>query len=217
MKVYIVGGDTLIQRMFYARGWDMAADPEEADLIQFTGGEDVSPMLYGEPRHPRTGNSLRRDEFEANIFHHYRDDKKMAGICRGGQFLCVMNGGRMFQDVDNHAIHGTHVALELSTGKAWNVTSTHHQMMRISGTTGKLLLAAQARATYKEDGWQDNIYEGVLDVESVLWTTYKMPHLSFQPHPEYVQPGEDTEELYFKLLKEELDLFTEEAKQKEEV
>ena len=30
------------------------------------------------------------------------------GVCRGSQFLCVMNGGLLVQDVGYHGVFGTH-------------------------------------------------------------------------------------------------------------
>jgi gamma-glutamyl-gamma-aminobutyrate hydrolase PuuD len=109
-KVFVVDSDVRITRMFMANNWLVVPSAKEADLIQFTGGADVSPMLYGEPKHPRTYCDPNRDQHEANIFWN-NIDKPKAGICRGGQFLNVMSGGSMWQDVDNHAIGGTHAAV----------------------------------------------------------------------------------------------------------
>jgi len=52
----------------------------------------------------------------------------MVGICRGSQFLTVMSGGRLFQDVSGHAIMGTHL-IKFKDGSSLGITSTHHQMM----------------------------------------------------------------------------------------
>ena len=60
----------------------------------------------------------------------------MVGICRGAQFLTVMNGGKLVQHVNNHAISGTHPChIKMPSGpkavkiETVEVTSTHHQMM----------------------------------------------------------------------------------------
>jgi gamma-glutamyl-gamma-aminobutyrate hydrolase PuuD len=208
-KVFVVDSDHLITRMFMNNHWKVVYSPDEADLIQFTGGEDVSPMLYGEPRHPRTYCSPDRDQHESEIFFAYYDKPK-AGICRGGQFLNVMSGGRMWQDVDNHAIAGTHKASYHKGGevKEVQVTSTHHQMMYPSGY-GNVFMTANL-TSFVEDG-QGKLRKIDLvlseDVEGV-WYSHSQS-LCFQPHPEYVDPHHECQELYFEVLKEYFDLSAE--------
>lgn len=206
MKVYIVGGGMLFVNMFEANGWEVVDALEDADLVQFTGGEDVSPYLYGEGKHATTYNSPRRDLVEAG---YYQVAKLLnipcAGVCRGGQFLNVMNGGKLFQNVNKHAIHGTHKAyydtLDKVDIETVQVTSTHHQMMR-EGERGLCVLWA-AEATKLET---DNlVYEGKgRDVEAVYYGRTKT--LCFQPHPEFVAYGHECQELYFTFLKRYLGL-----------
>jgi len=100
-KVLIVGGDSIIANMFSKRGWDVTTntlDPS-IDLVQFTGGEDVTPSLYGEQAHAATSCNPARDDREAKIFLSFKNKVPMAGICRGAQFLNVMNKGSMWQHV----------------------------------------------------------------------------------------------------------------------
>jgi gamma-glutamyl-gamma-aminobutyrate hydrolase PuuD len=103
--------------------------PEEFKLVLFTGGEDVTPMLYGDTS-PRgvCHYSTERDRFEIDIYemalHH---GIKMAGICRGVQFLNVMAGGRMMHNVTNHA--GMNHLMKISNGSEFLVNSYHHQMI----------------------------------------------------------------------------------------
>jgi gamma-glutamyl-gamma-aminobutyrate hydrolase PuuD len=184
--------------MFVSNEWSVVDNPDDAEYIQFTGGADVSPMLYGEPRHPRTGNNLRRDEEEAEIFFEYKDLKKMLGICRGGQFLNVMNGGVMYQDVNNHAIGGTHAAVISDTGRIVQVTSTHHQMMRTE-YLGKKLVTANL-STYKENGYGDNIKGWFEEEDNEVIFYENTSSLCFQPHPEYVNPEHECQRLYFDLI-----------------
>ena len=200
-NVFIVGKDYSIERMFVNQGWNIVRDIDKAEYVQFTGGADVSPMLYGEPRHPRTGTSPSRDEQEADIYYSYMANKKMLGICRGGQFLNVMNGGAMHQHVNNHAMHGTHVAKVVSTGELFQVTSTHHQMM-IPHRIGKVLVTANL-STSKENGWEEEmIMDYPDDIESVFYEDTMS--LCFQPHPEYVDADHDCQKLYFSLIKQYL-------------
>jgi len=116
-----------------------------ADLVVFTGGEDVDPTIYGEEVLPTTQCNPARDTAEIAVFeycvsHHI----PMAGICRGGQFLTVMSGGQLAQQADNHLLplDETHeiitidrdrleegyMASESAFGRV-QVNSTHHQLM----------------------------------------------------------------------------------------
>lgn len=83
-KVLIIDSSYSYQRMFQEAGWEIVMDIEEADLLQFTGGADVSPFLYGEQVHPQAHCDPRRDLVEAGYYAWgVRLGKKMAGICRG--------------------------------------------------------------------------------------------------------------------------------------
>lgn len=136
-KVLVVNGSSYFEP-FKFLGLPMISNPmileknpDEVALVVFTGGEDVSPKMYG---HPDLGSyyNERRDELETAIFRLAKKDNiPMAGICRGSQFLCVMAGGKLVQDISNH---GTSHALRYKTqdGNILEspevVTSTHHQM-----------------------------------------------------------------------------------------
>ena len=80
-------------------------DPEKFDLVLFTGGEDISPELYGEtsPKNMCSSNIVR-DKEEITVFEYALKHKvKMAGICRGLQFLTVMCDGGMMHNIGGHA------------------------------------------------------------------------------------------------------------------
>ena len=99
-------------------------DMREADLVVFTGGEDVDPRMYKTPRHPKTYCNLRRDMLEnAEMVKAERLGKHMIGICRGMQLMCVYNGGMLIQHQDNP---GTHM-VETFDGKRFLMSSLHHQ------------------------------------------------------------------------------------------
>lgn len=107
-----------------------------ADLVVFTGGSDVDPNLYGERKHETTHPHPARDSQEAYAYGILNAlGTKMVGICRGAQFLTVMNGGKLVQNVSNHALHDTHEIRYVSSKLRGplvhhvQVTSTHHQMM----------------------------------------------------------------------------------------
>lgn len=105
----------------------------EIDLILFTGGEDVTPNYYGESKGKFTGNNESRDMIENDYMYNRGGLKNVPklGICRGAQFLTVMNGGKLIQHVNGHGISGTH-SLDmkyLQDSDNFKITSTHHQMM----------------------------------------------------------------------------------------
>jgi len=205
-SVYIVdneGGS--YARMFHNRGWEIVTDMVEADLVQFTGGEDVSPTLYAESKHPRTHANIDRDRHEKLLFKQAQEmGLACAGICRGGQFLNVMNNGKMWQDVDGHA-NGDHLASVLGNLVLLKVTSTHHQMI-IPSVDGIVIMKAGV-STFKERMEEGRVVRRTVDapqvtVEDVEAVYYPLTNsLCFQPHPEYYN-AKDTEQAYFNFLEE---------------
>lgn len=198
-KVFIVGGDVLIYRMFNERGWEVINNPHDADLLQFVGGEDVDPSLYGEERHATTYSNPKRDSFESHIFRG-ADGVACAGICRGGQFLNVMMGGKLWQDVDNHAISDTHIVFnEKNPWQYYQVTSTHHQMMIPNYEKNPDVWVA-FESTNRESATEVNEDINFSDVEILVYKNYGV--LCYQPHPEFVDYDHECQELYFNLLEE---------------
>lgn len=197
-NVFIIGKPHAYVSMFEnARGWRVSNTPEEADVIQFTGGEDVSPDIYGQHKHPRTGNNPSRDNDEIEIFDWCMENKKkMAGICRGGQFLNVMCGGSLLQHVNHHAVYGGHEARCQLTGETGVVSSTHHQMMQPPKKEipikYKILMAASL-CPHDEKEYCSSVDEeykvikggniSSFDLEAILYPDYGV--LCYQPHPEF--------------------------------
>ena len=190
-RVFIVGGGGAYGDMYRDAGWMVTKNIHEADLVQFTGGEDVSPFLYGEAKHKNTGNNPKRDEEEQKVFNFCLGAGiPMVGICRGGQFLNVMNGGKMWQDVNNHG--GSHTAFALGIGPV-TVSSTHHQMMRPNTNKEFLVLMnaslstrkAQMHGTVETVTYVDVNQRGRAgdDVESIYYPDTMT--LCYQPHPEF--------------------------------
>lgn len=189
--VLIVNASPQYTRMFADKGWAVVTDVNQMDSVQlvcFTGGEDVTPSLYGERSLPTTYSNLYRDEYEREIYLlALSKDIPCVGICRGGQFLNVMNGGKMYQHVSRHTVDHEVVVHDDEFIPERNkvvVTSTHHQMMR-PHESAKILVTA------KEGGWKEyvdgnevvHVTDDEQDIESVFY-----PHtrsLCFQPHPEF--------------------------------
>lgn len=210
-RVYVVGGNNfLYQRMFNERKFIFSNYLNSADLVVFTGGEDVSPYLYKENMHRTTRSNPDRDEREKKIFEAALAlELPMVGICRGGQFLNVMCGGSMYQDVDAHTT--AHDMIIAGIGRVIRATSTHHQMMRPKENEAEVL--AYALESTKRDNMlngggiarlivnrpqQNNQYK---DPEVVYYEKQKC--LCFQPHPEF--GGDDVKELrnyFFDLIED---------------
>ncbi len=74
---------------------------ELCDGFLFTGGQDVDPALYGQKILPACGEIYPlRDLLEAELFRRaFELDKPIFGICRGIQFINVVLGGSLYQDI----------------------------------------------------------------------------------------------------------------------
>lgn len=197
MKVYIVSPSHDYVSMFESLGWEVVQDIKDCDVVQFTGGADVSPELYGHSKHPSTYSDCIRDKYESDGYLIAKGlGKPCLGICRGGQFLNVMNGGTMWQDVDGHAIGEMHWASHVPTGDKVLVTSTHHQMMN-PHKDGEVLAIAH-ESSFRVAGVNDvNTSSDFEDVE-VVWYP-KTKDLCFQPHPEFMG-ADDCRRYYFELI-----------------
>lgn len=206
-RVLIVGGgDEQVARLFRTYNWIVTDNWNEADLFQFTGGADVDPALYGEQRHPATFPIPHRDHIDQGMFHLAQAQGiPMAGICRGAQFLCAMTGGKLWQDVDNHA-GGLHTAWNPDApDERYIVTSTHHQAM-IPHPSGRAVLVARestvmetATRTIRGVTCEGLPSTYILDqVEAAVFPQFRA--VAFQPHPEYPNCPQKTRDLYFHLI-----------------
>lgn len=181
-NVYIEHGYPEYTLLFITLGYTVVNDVDRAHLVCFTGGADVSPSLYGDDKHHTTFHDEWRDAKEERLFKHcLANNIPMVGICRGGQFLNVMSGGRMYQDVTKHT--RPHAIQDVDTGEIIWVSSTHHQMMMPS--EGAIIVATSNMGGKRE--WFDkkvprnDVSEE--DYEVVFYPETKS--LCFQPHPEF--------------------------------
>ena len=193
-RVFIVGWNRLVLNMFRAHGFALATAVEEADLVVFTGGEDVHPKWYGQARYERTYCNESRDYLEiltANLAA--KKGIPMAGICRGAQLLNIIGGGSMYQHVNHHVLSSKgHQVVDLIDGFTFQATSTHHQMMKPANHAMVLGVAAESSYRLELDKVGKTIEEYATlektgkfqdDVEVVMY--YDPLALCFQPHPEY--------------------------------
>lgn len=80
-KVYVVGPAKSYS--FWIKNSELTDNLEEADIVVFTGGEDVDPSLYGCAKHSTTHSNLKRDLEEKTIFEKIKPHQFCIGICRG--------------------------------------------------------------------------------------------------------------------------------------
>lgn len=176
--------------------------PDSVALVVFTGGEDVSPSLYGTTNHHTTSNSIRRDMMEVGVFNQARSlNLPVAGICRGAQFLCVMAGGRLIQDVTGHCSGGHQLLATYPTGvtKSIHVTSSHHQMQYPFDLPANkyVILAQMEKPLSRHYAFSDEvIIEGERATEKmklepdVVWYP-GIQALAAQYHPEWMAEDSD--------------------------
>ncbi|WP_432402515.1 gamma-glutamyl-gamma-aminobutyrate hydrolase family protein [Wukongibacter sp. M2B1] len=93
---------------------------ETIDGIIFSGGDDISPLSYGENpiRHVQT-ICQERDEFEIEFFlEALKLNMPILGVCRGMQLMNVGLGGNLYQDINSE--------IENSLGHFPQGTSPHN-------------------------------------------------------------------------------------------
>lgn len=192
-RIYTVGGDTGYTNWMEAT--KLVDRMDDADLVCFTGGEDVDPSIYGQPRNPTTGSNLRRDLRENEEWHHALvRGLPMIGICRGSQWLCAKNGGILVQNQRNPSF--MHPMLT-SDGRTFDVSSTHHQSVypwRLSPELFKVLGWTVGLCGKHEGGNCEELVTGVVPGDKECEIVYypKTRSLGIQSHPEMVYDGEAT-------------------------
>ena len=188
MKVYVVGYGR--HYPCWIKDYELVDNLKNADIVYFTGGEDVTPELYGCKKHHTTMNNIFRDNEERRIFEQIESHQIAIGTCRGNQFLTVMNGGLLVQNCNNHARWGTH---EITNGiDRYQITSTHHQMaypFYMDKSHYDILYWAEGLSDIYEG---DKIDPSLIDKEPEI-IYYHVPGkpkcLGIQGHPEMMAPG----------------------------
>jgi GMP synthase-like glutamine amidotransferase len=183
---------------------EFIANPHEFKLILFTGGEDVTPILYGDTS-PRgiCYCSEERDRFEISIYEKARNHNiKMTGICRGVQFLNVMAGGRMMHNVTNHA--GANHLMKTAMGQEILVNSYHHQMI-LPPTGAKVIgwSAENLSRSYIGNADLPVDYHGK-ENEAVIFP--KIKAFGVQYHPEVMERNSEGFVFYRRMIIDALDL-----------
>lgn len=207
-KVYVKGPPyrKITCQTFLGQGkYAVTDDLKEAEIVVWTGGEDINPVLYGEQAIPGTFYT-ERDKGDLDTLKEALDlgNKFLVGICRGAQLLnCVPNGGKLWQDVNGHE-NGVHRAFDCVTGSWILVNSVHHQMLRPTDKAQVLCWAQEATVKKAEtETWHKSLSRhGSIVLEKdkdpeVVWYPDTSSFL-FQGHPEFSHPG--TTQYFFSLM-----------------
>lgn len=173
-------------RLFARSGCYRADTIEEADLVVFGGGSDVEPLLYGESnehKHPSTYFNTERDAADMKIYLQARQQgTPMMGVCRGAQFLHVMNGGKLFQDIDGH--QGAHAGFALKEKLHIDkISSVHHQSCIWNKEGGMEILMTGGRASERWLNADVKDASAKIDIEAFYYRDTGC--FGVQGHPEY--------------------------------
>jgi putative glutamine amidotransferase len=99
-SVRVAGGEPLV----LTNDDDPRAVLQRVDGILLTGGPDVDPALYGQPKHESTAIDPKRDAFEMPLSRAaVAGGVPLFAICRGVQVLNVAAGGTLVQDIPTQA------------------------------------------------------------------------------------------------------------------
>lgn len=184
-KIYVIG-----RAVGYAN-WmqgELVKTMEEANLVVLTGGEDINPHLYGEPKHPTTYFS-DRDHKEVSEYFKAKSLKiPVIGICRGLQLITALNGGILIQDQNNP---GTHL-MKVYNGPDVVTTSAHHQAaypFLLPKTDYKILGWTKNMLRYHKKGDNTEMNPPV-EVEIIYFP--KTKSLGIQGHPEWLPENHES-------------------------
>lgn len=160
--------------------------------LLLTGGQDVSPSLYGAEKGIRCGEiCTQRDNLDAALYNQaLKENKPVLGICRGIQFINAVQGGTLYQDLPmefqseiNHHMsppydrvcHYVNIDKQsplytiLQTGRL-GVNSYHHQAVKTAGKDLGVMAVS-------EDGLIEGVYH---KKQPFVWAVQWHPELSFK-------------------------------------
>lgn len=199
-KIFIVPPTYGSEHVFGQQGFEIMDTDDKAEAIVFSGGADIDPSLYGQKKLPTTHNIPERDRREL-LLYIANQGKPMLGICRGGQFLNALNGGTMWQHVNNHSLGPHKIYMYNVKGELVGdgmVNSVHHQQMRMG--EGGLLLGVSHVSDKREDDTKVehcSVQETFEDPEIIWYPRTKA--FCFQPHPEFGHP--ETTKIFFEYVR----------------
>jgi hypothetical protein len=183
-QIYVVGSQTNYANWMIGNVTD---NMHNADVVVFTGGEDVSPELYSMEMHPQTHCSPARDAQEVKEFNKaFQLGKPCVGICRGAQLLCVMAGGQLIQ---HQSQTGFYHRVNTFNDRSIQVTSCHHQAQypwMLGENDFRVLGWTVGQSAYHEGENKIEMVKGLVPGEIEIEDCH-YPHiraLCIQGHPE---------------------------------
>lgn len=178
LQLSVLYGGALERAGFLSTAWT-GGDPQALaarfDGLLLSGGGDLEAALFGQPRHPKTGDpDPVRDRAELALLDAFCTRKKpVLGICRGIQVLNVFFGGDLIQHLDGHdgAPHPVRTVpgsrMHALCGTSFPANSFHHQAVGRAGNG----LHVTARAA---DGTIEALEHDSLPVFGVQWHPERM-------------------------------------------
>lgn len=170
---------------------------EDIDLLIFSGGQDISPVIYNDTSHVSTYSHPDRDIEEMKLYMlATKKGIPMVGICRGAQFITALQpNGFIIQNIGGHDHLFDGHMIRTEKGKEFMVSSVHHQMMYPFNVPNHKVFASTIDniSSIYEIG-NTKKYSSV--VKSLLDNSVKEPEIVYyedskalciQGHPEYYQ------------------------------
>lgn len=187
MKTFVVGGDNSYTS--FISDCELVNKISDADVILFTGGEDVSPSYYNIRKSTFTKSNANRDRKEKATFSKIPKDKICVGIGRGAQFLSVMFGAKLIQHVVGHDKE-CHRIFGMTNDVCFYINSYHHQLIYLDSLNPNIYrLLYYSTNVQRILDFPDNINlnGGYLEPEVVLFDDNIHPKcLCIQGHPEKI-------------------------------
>lgn len=156
----------------------------------FTGGQDISTDMYGEDKLPVCGDiSSDRDSLEKCLFEEALDaDMPIFGICRGLQFVNVMLGGTLYQDIS------TQIGTNINHRMPLDEYTAAHDVDIVRDTPLDLLLKKDRitvnsfhHQTVKKLAPSLNVMANAADgIVEAVWSPKNKFLWAVQWHPEYL-------------------------------
>ncbi len=179
-------------------------NPKDFKLVLFTGGADVDPKFYGDTSPNKfCFSNPSRDIFEIAIFKRAKENNiPMTGICRGLQFLNVMNGGKLVHHLDGH--EGVFHNVETFNGESFRINSLHHQM--IIPAKGSIVIAwcdpALSKVYFGQN--DDLIKDKMMECEAAIFPQTRS--FGVQYHPEMMSKASSGYAWYFCMVERALQM-----------
>lgn len=212
MRVYVVGPSIGYSR--FIEDCVLVDRMEEAEVVLFTGGEDVNPEVYGCKAHKTTYFTRRRDKQEIAAFHQVQPNQLAVGVCRGVQLFCALYGGILVQDCSGHCGCGRH---QITNGQdTYTTTSIHHQMQypfELDRSDYEVLFWSKGISRYYEgDKINPSLLRKYGEPEVTVYHRKGMPTcFGVQGHPEMM----DRDDPFVKMVNEKIREYVGEIRQRQ--